>query len=43
MVSGVTEAGTPAVSFTAGEEADCTTGLQLPKEKEVMPGMNCTE
>lgn len=40
MVSGVTAAGTPLGSFTAAEEALCTTGRQEPKEKEVMPGMN---
>lgn len=40
MVSGVMEAGTPWGSFTSGAEAGCTTGLQLPKENEVIPGMN---
>jgi hypothetical protein len=43
MVSGVTEAGTPLGSFTAAEDALCTTGRQLPNEKEVMPGMNYEE
>ena len=42
MVSGVTSAGTPTASFTAGELAGWTMGLQVPKEKEVIPGMNCT-
>ena len=43
MVSGVMDMGTPADSFTAGEEADCTIGRQVPKENEVRPGMYCVK